>query len=321
MARPLRLQFPGSIWHVTARGNERRDIVRDDIDRRFLLDLIGRAVDRFRWRLYQYVLMTNHYHFVIELTEETLSSGMKWLNSRYAQAFNWRHHRVGHLFQGRFHARLVEKESYLQEVLRYVVLNPVRAGMVSRPEDYAWSGHRATAGLCPAPEWLAVEQTLRCFAPHREIARALYKSFVDEGIGLDRCPWDDLVGQIYLGGEAWVEGLRDTIQSRPRSDDYPLAQREPVAKAMADVIGAVASSLAVSENLIRFGRGGRARMLAAWLGCHEGRHDLRSIAAALRVRSTGGISRLIRTCEERLRREPDFRAGADRCVAILRGAE
>jgi putative transposase len=321
MARALRLEFPGSVWHVTSRGNERQDIVRDDFDRRVLLDLIGQAVERFRWRLYQYVLMTNHYHFVIELTEETLSSGMKWLNSSYAQAFNSRHRRVGHLFQGRFHARLVEKESYLLEVLRYVVLNPVRAGMVSRPEDYAWSGHRATAGLCAAPEWLAVEQTLTCFAPARQIARVLYKRFVDEVIGLDLCPWKDVVGQIYLGSEAWVEELRDTIQSKPRSDDLPITQREPVAKAMAEVIGAVASSMSVSENLIRFGRGGRARMLAAWVGCHEGRHDLRSIAAALRVRSTGGISRLIRTCEERMRQEPELRAGADRCVAILRSAE
>lgn len=321
MARPLRLAFPGSIWHVTARGNERRDIVRDDIDRQRLLDLIGEAAARFRWSLYQYVLMTNHYHFVIELADETLSSGMKWLNSRYAQEFNGRHQRAGHLFQGRFHARLVEKESYLLEVLRYVVLNPVRAGLVARPEDYAWSGHRATAGLCAAPEWLAVEQTLRCFAPRRAFARALYARFVDDGIGLDRCPWDDLVGQIYLGSEAWVDNLRDTIQSRPRSDDHPSAQRQPVAPAMASVIEVVASSMAVSENLIRFGRGGRARMLAAWLGCHEGRHDLRSIAAALRVRSAGGVSRLIRTCEERLRREPDLRAGADRCVAILRGVQ
>jgi REP-associated tyrosine transposase len=321
MARPLRLEFPGSIWHVTARGNERRSIVLDDSDRMFLLDLLGQTVERFRWIVYQYVLMTNHYHLVFQLSEETLSSGMRWLNGRYAQAFNRRHARVGHLFQGRFHARLVEKESYLQEVMRYVVLNPVRAKIVSLPEDYAWSSHRATAGLRAAPSWLAVDRTLSCFAPEPTIARTWYTRFVDEGIGIERSPWRDVVGQIYLGRKEWVEGMREKIESKPRSDDYPIAQRTPIVPTMMDVIAAVASGLSVSENLIRFGRGGRARMLAAWIGCHQARLDLRSIAAALRVRSTGGISKLIGACEERLRQDPELQSAADRCLACLRQRE
>jgi putative transposase len=319
MARALRLELPGTVWHITGRGNERRDIVRDDADRQLLLDLVAEAVGRFRWNLYQYVLMTNHYHFVIHLTAATLSSGMKWLNSGYAQAFNRRHERVGHLFQGRFKGRLVQEEAYLAEVLRYVALNPVRAGMVARPEDYRWSSHRAMAGLDEVPPWLAIDRALRWLAPRRDIAQALYRRYVDEGIGLDRCPWDDVIGGIYLGTESWVEDLREVIESKPRSDEYPMEQKEPIELSMADVIGAVAASVSVSENLIRFGRGGPARMLAAWLGCHEGRLDLRSIAAALRVRSTGGISRLIRACEDRLRSEPDLRAAADRCIATLRG--
>lgn len=318
MARALRLEFPGSLWHVTTRGNERRDIVSNDADRLFLLDLLGQAVTRFQWIVYQYVLMTNHFHLVLQLDEATLSSGMHWLNGGYAQAFNRRHGRVGHLFQGRFHARLVEKESYLLEVLRYVVLNPVRAKMVSRPEQYPWSGHQATAGLCAAPRWLAVDRTLGCFAPVPAIARTLYTRFVDEGIGVERCPWRDVVGQIYLGTDAWVEEIRQKIESRPRSDDHPLSQKDPLPPAMVDVIAAVAAGLAVSENLIRFGRGGQARMLAAWLGCHRARLDLRSIAAGLRVRSAGGVSKLISTCEAQLRHDSALQAAADRCATILR---
>ena len=318
MARALRLAFPGSLWHLTTRGNERRDIVLDDADRRTLLCLIGAAVDRFRWIVHQYVLMSNHYHLVVELTDETLSSGMRWLNSRYAQTFNRRHGRIGHLFQGRFHGRLVEKDAYLLEVIRYVALNPVRARMVARPEDYRWSGHRALAGLCEAPEWLAVDRTLQCFAPDASIARTFYRHFVAEGIGRDRSPWNDVVGQIYLGTSGWVESLRARVEAKPRSDVHPVAQKKPAMRTMADVVAAVAESLAVSENVIRLGRGGEERMLVAWVGNRIESFDLRSIAAALRLNSAGGVSKMIRVCEARLRGDRQLQACVDRCVSILR---
>ncbi|MGZ8868575.1 MAG: REP-associated tyrosine transposase, partial [Thermoanaerobaculia bacterium] len=205
MTRPLRLEYPGALLHVTARGNERRDIVADDNDRRAFIELFGEAVTQFHWTIDQYVLMTNHYHFVVELAQSTLSKGMQWFNSRYAQAFNRRHDRAGHLFQGRFDARLIEKETYLLEVIRYDALNPVRAGLVELPEEYQWSGHRALAGLAEPPPWLAVDSTLRCFAPDRDVARIYYKRFIDSGIGLERSPWKDVVAQIYLGSENWIE--------------------------------------------------------------------------------------------------------------------
>ena len=318
MARPLRLQFPGSIWHLTARGNERKDIVRDDADAELVIELLGQTVERFHWILFQYVVMTNHYHLVLELTEETLSSGMKWLNGRYAQTFNRRYARAGHLFQGRFHARLIEKESYLQEVLRYVVLNPVRAGMVSRPEEYRWSSHRALAGLCPPPPWLSAGNALSSFAPHPQIARIYYTRFVDEGMGVERSPWRDVIGQIYLGSEAWVERMRTKIQAAPRSDDHPLEQREPLTWSMAEVIAAAARTLSVKEHEIRFGRGGTSRMIAAWLGRHVAGQDLRSIAAALRVRSTGGISMLIRVCDAQRRANAELQRTLERCANALR---
>src|ERR1700730_3741621 len=137
MSRPLRLEFPGSLWHITVRGNCRQDIFLDDHDRNRFLEMLGACVDRYDWILYAYVLMSNHFHLVLQLTCETLSRGMQWLDSKYAQAFNRRHKRVGHLYQGRFDGRLVEKETYFLEVLRYDALNPVRAGMVARPDDYA----------------------------------------------------------------------------------------------------------------------------------------------------------------------------------------
>ena len=141
MSRPLRLEFSGSLWHVTHRGNCRQNIFHDDDDRNFFLELLGKCVSKYDWILAAYVLMSNHYHLVTQLTCASLSRGVQWLDSRYARYFNRRHGRVGHLYQGPFHAPLIEKETYFLEVLRYDALNPVRAGIVARPEDYVWSSH------------------------------------------------------------------------------------------------------------------------------------------------------------------------------------
>jgi putative transposase len=147
MARQLRLDFAGAVHHVTTRGNERRSIFHSNEDRRMFLQLLGVAAKRFQWIVAAYVLMTNHFHLLIETPEPNLSRGMQWLAGAYAMWFNRRHGRSGHLFQGRFHSFLVDRDEYFAEVLRYVVLNPVRAKLVAHPADYRWSSYRATAGL------------------------------------------------------------------------------------------------------------------------------------------------------------------------------
>ena len=174
MARPLRIEFSGAVYHVTSRGNECRAIFRSDRDRKTFLRLLGETARRFRWSVTAYVLMTNHFHLVVQTPEPNLSRGMQWLNGRYAGWFNDVHHRAGHLFQGRFHSFLIEKETYLAEVLRYVVLNPVRARMVDRPEQYRWSSYRATAGLESAPDWLDRTAALQMFGSAGEVAEHEY---------------------------------------------------------------------------------------------------------------------------------------------------
>src|ERR1700687_4944625 len=203
MARPLRLQYPGMLVHVMSASNDKRATFIDDDDRSFFLDLLGQTVGRFNWILYTYVLMSNHFHLFFQLLEATLSDGMHWFNGKYTQRFNKRHHRVGHLFQGPFRDHEVEKESYFLELLRYIVLNPVRAGIVDRPDDYAWSSHRAIAGEVDAPPWLAIDDVLIAFAPQRDSARPMYRRFVAEGIGMTTSPFTALVGQRYLGSEEW----------------------------------------------------------------------------------------------------------------------
>ena len=133
MARPLRIEYPGAVYHVTSRGNARKKIFLDDIDRDEFLATLGWVVERFGWGCHAYCLMDNHFHLLIETPKPNLSLGMRQLNGVYTQRFNRRHKRVGHLFQGRFKAILVERDSYLLELARYIVLNPVRIPIGDRP--------------------------------------------------------------------------------------------------------------------------------------------------------------------------------------------
>lgn len=203
MARPLRLEFPHALYHLTSRGNARHRIVRDDTDRQTWRATVAQVIARFGWLCHAYCLMDNHYHLLVETPQANLSRGMRQLNGVYTQAVNRRHRRVGHLFQGRFTAILVEKEAHLLELCRYVVLNPVRAKAVPHPRRWVWSSYRATAGETAAPTWLTTEWVWEQFGPRMQTAQAKYRAFVAEGIGGPR-PWEQVTGQIYLGGEEFV---------------------------------------------------------------------------------------------------------------------
>jgi putative transposase len=210
MARPLRISYPGALYHLTSRGNERRPVFREDADRFHFLRILANTVERFSWACYSYCLMDNHFHLFIETPLANISQGMKHLIGVYTQYFNWKYKRVGHLFQGRFKGILVEKESYFLELCRYIVLNPVRAAMCEDPADYLWSSYRATMGLAPTPAFLTIQPILDHFGSNRQNARVAYERFVLDGI--DSRPWERLRGQIYLGSEAF-------IQSMPKSDE------------------------------------------------------------------------------------------------------
>ncbi|MEO8341649.1 MAG: transposase [Nitrospirota bacterium] len=217
MARPLRIEFSGAVYHVTSRGNARQDIVVDDRDRVQFFAVLVHVVDRFGWLCHAYCLMDNHYHLLIETPNPNLSLGMRQLNGRYTQMYNRRHERVGHLFQGRFTAILVEKEAHLLELCRYVVLNPVRAKMVAHPRQWGWSSYRATVGDTKAPAWLTTDWVLGQFGQREGVAQKQYRAFVAEGHGGGR-PWDQVTGQIYLGGEDFVARHQPgrTIREIPR---------------------------------------------------------------------------------------------------------
>ena len=212
VTRPLRIEFEGALYHLMARGNARSDIFVDDEDRQVFIDNVGRVCGRFSWRVWAWCLMSNHYHLLIETLEPTLSKGMREVNGVYTQAFNRRHGRSGHVLQGRFKAPLVDKDNYLLELSRYVVLNPVRAGMVETAADWSWSSYQATMGKAVIPEWLAVEQTLALFHHKRGPARRAYTRFVADGLGVP-APWSDCPRAGFIGSDGFVERMMEHVEA------------------------------------------------------------------------------------------------------------
>jgi REP element-mobilizing transposase RayT len=182
VGRVPRIQVAGGLYHVTTRGNRGTSIYSDDLDRLAFLDRLGLTANRFEWDVLSYCLMGNHFHLEIQTTHANIAAGMRALNGWYAQRFNARHDVDGHLFGRPYHAEFVEREAHLLEVARYIVRNPVRAGLCDRPGEWRWSSHRAVLGLARAPAWLRVEQLLAPFGGPDPEARERYRAFVEAAI-------------------------------------------------------------------------------------------------------------------------------------------
>ena len=237
MARPLRLEFPGAVYHVTSRGDRREAIFEDDQDREAFLSVVAQATERFDAVVLAYCLMGNHYHLVIHTHRGNLSRLMQQLNGVYTQAYNRRHNKVGHLFQGRFKSILVDENAYLLEVCRYVDLNPIRARMVRDPGKWRWSSYNAHTGRAVSPTWLdtpAVHGYLlgrdAASVADRRRAGLRYAALVAAGKGVKL--WDEaLAHQIFLGGAPFVARMQALIEKDTgNAKDIPRLQRRTTAK-------------------------------------------------------------------------------------------
>lgn len=234
MARPLRIEYAGALYHVTARGDRREDIYLDDEDRLIWLQILAQTCSRFNWRCHTWCQMDNHYHILIETIEGNLSQGMRQLNGVYTQKSNRRHGRAGHVYQGRYKAILVEKDSYLLELSRYMVLNPIRTGMVKNVGDWKWSSYSVMIGEKAAPEYLDTDWLLACFSKQKKRAIGKYIDFVRAGIGLPSI-WENLKYQAYLGEEDFVgEQLKKLDDNGKEAlKEGTRIQRRPMAKTLA----------------------------------------------------------------------------------------
>lgn len=315
MARSLRLQVPGGIYHVFNRGNDRQNIFRDEWDKQVFLSMLIDEIERCGWLLHDYALLDNHFHLLVETPEVSLSSGMHRLQTRYVGYFNRKYKRWGHLFGGRFKSILAERESYLKELSRYIVLNPVRAGIVERPENYRWSSYRAKAGFEEPPPWLCMSGLLD-FGRDPKEAQIAFRRFVEAGIGVEDAVMDQVQGQNYLGGPEFLQWVQAWIDSEERSKEHPRFQRDVARPPISDILAAVCERLEITPEEVRSQRGHISRMVFAMLGYWEGLRTLRVIARELGLRSAAHVSNLVSRCRNECGTDEILRGIVEDCRRI-----
>ena len=272
---------------MTARGNERKAIYRDEQDCTAFLDVLGAVVARYKWALYAYVLMPNHYHLLLQTPVPTLSRGMRQLGGAYTQRFNRRWSRCGHLFQGRFFSVHVERETHLLELTRYMSLNPVRAGLVRNPADWRWGSFRSTAGLEPPPPFLEATWIRQQFRSRRKPAGRAFAEFVAERNDYE--PWSQVRHQVYLGSEAFCSERLDQARTECAKTGVPARQ----------VRGSVLDAPEIRMRMLG-GRdiralGRRERNLIAFLLREEALSTFPEIGAAICLTAEGARSALSQT--------------------------
>lgn len=223
MARELRIEFPGALYHITSRGNAGKTIYRSDEDREIFLRILGKVVTRYRFIIHAYCLMGNHYHLLIETPDANLSIGMQYLNGVYAQAFNSRNEHTGHLYQGRFKAILADREDYLLELARYIVLNPVKVGMAKEPSSYKWSSYLETIGKRKVPRFLDIEFILALFSEDKQTARRMFEEFVLEGLHHEIS--FAIRGKVLIGDDLYIDKIQNLIQQKREDKEIPINQR------------------------------------------------------------------------------------------------
>jgi len=224
MARPLRLQFPGALYHVHTRGNRKKDIFFDYKDKKLFLQILAETVSRHNWICHAYCLMGNHYHLILETPDGNLSTGMRFLNGVYTQKFNYRHKICGHLFQGRFKSKLVDKENYLVTLCAYIILNPVKDGFTDLPENWPWSSYGATIGVASKPDFLTIDSILRLFGENKTSARRQYVNFV-HGLMRITPEIEDLTNNPVIGKEDFIQRYRSLLEDRESIKEFSRQER------------------------------------------------------------------------------------------------
>ena len=310
MARHPRIHYPGALYHVMLRGNGGADIFFEDGDRRHFLWLVKQGVVRYRHRIHAFCLMANHVHFALQVGEVVLSKIVQNLSFRYTGWINKGRGRVGHLFQGRYRAILVDRDSYLLELTRYIHLNPVRVGIVKDPATYRWSGHRYYIGKEKVP-WLTTDWVLSQFGKEAGRARARYSEFVVEGIGEGRREEfhkGDHEGQL-LGDDNFVSRVLERAEikiGRPPS--------------LGAIVAEVCREVGVSEGKLRVpGRGSQAAQARWMVGLLAMDHNSASLTEVARYfgRDVSSISNGVRQLRERSNEDKHFRQRITRLGARL----
>jgi len=331
MARPLRIERAGGWYHITARGNERKLIYRDDRDCTHFLELLAQMVERFNVRLHAYVLMGNHYHLLLELREANLSRAVQWLNVSYSVWFNRRHSRTGHLLQGRFKSVLVSREEWGLRLSRYIHLNPVRlqklglnksqqqrirAGVAGAPNPdvvkeriatlraHRWSSYRSYLGLAAKPEWLECDEILSLGGGRKGEEQRRYREYVEMAVreGLEKSPWEELREQVVLGSQEFLTRLRagKLFNERERRMIQRLTKARPDFARIVDTVEKIKGE---KWTAFRERHGDSGRDLVLYPGRKEGGLKLDELAQAAGMKGDASVAVSLRRYAARLDRD------------------
>ena len=271
MTRPLRLEFPGAFYHIVNRGNAQGKIFLNNRDREKFLEYLRDSVERFALIVHAYCLMDNHYHLIVETPDANISRALQWLNVSYAVYFNKKRKRIGHLFQGRFKALIVNADEYLQVLSRYIHLNPMRATLVKKPGDYRWSSYNAFIGNDEVPEWVETTFVLSTFHKTRKQAMHLYRKFCEDvdPESLEN-PSKDAVQGFILGNENFVNLIQEKlIFSNADENEIPQLRKLKLRPTVEQVVDKVCKEFSCrTADIIRAGKkGNTARETAIYLSC------------------------------------------------------
>ena len=308
MARPLRIEFAGAVYHVMSRGNARQDVVLDDADRQKRVDWLRRTVEIYGWRIHSFVLMRNHDHLFVQTPEPNLSAGMQYLNGSYTSYFNRRHRRCGHLFQGRFKGHLIEEQGYFLEVSRYIHLNPIRAKVVARPEQYPWSSYRGYQRVSRTVAWVTYDRVLGQFGASASVARRAYTRFVRAGVEEPPpSPFAEALEGMLLGSDAFVARVRRLLNDRPTDRSVPQLQHIRGRPPLEEIVRVVGEHFGQDTTCWSPGRRSddASRAVAAYLARRRFGHPAGEVAKALGYRSAGSVTHAVARVEsgnERLKR-------------------
>jgi REP element-mobilizing transposase RayT len=270
MARPVRIEYPGAFYHITSRGNERKNIFKDDKDRERFLVYLETAVSRYKVVIHLYCLMSNHYHLLLSTPEGNLSQIIRHINGGYTTYFNKRHNRAGHLFQGRYKAILVDADAYAGELSRYIHLNPVRAGIAKLPEQYSWSSYAVYTGKAATPRWLNTDWLLQYFGTKTAAARKTYRLFTEAAMGTaEEDPLREATATLILGKAGFIEEIREKyLSGKEKGRDIP-ALRELTKVSLEAIIEETETAFRGKQEL--------ARKAAIYISHHYSGRSLREI--------------------------------------------
>ena len=296
MSRPLRIEYPGAVYHVTARANGRQQLFTCAEDGNYFIKLLAREIAQQRWFCYAYCLAGDHYHLVIETPEANLGRGMGRLNMTYSQWFGRHHDQSGHLFRGRYKSIILQKECYLLKVCRHVVLNPVRLQAVNQADHWKWSSYRSTAFIDSVPSWLASDQLLAHFGSNISDPASSWRKYVTEGMQ-GSSPWKDLRAGHYLGDEKFLKHIANRISKLPL-DQVSSKVTNPMRPTLEKVLENVAIAAGVSQSLL-FNRkvAPEAFRVTVYLLRRVNNLPLREVANLAGI-SQGRVSQIQRKIEE-----------------------